>query len=260
MTDRNSTIQSTPKQAKNARLTTREFIRRAKLKQGDRYSYEQTVYINRRTSVIITCKAHGDFEQRPDLHLRGHACGKCANYDATLGANEFVLRAKEVHGEAKHCYKKINYKKLHAEVCIGCKHHGYFKVVARNYLRGKSCPECAADGTGYSRGYFKQACDRNKKGIGILYIIECSSDTENFYKIGITSRGVADRFGNKDKMPYAFNVVAEVTGEAEYIYNLEGEIHSMQRSFCYKPNTFFHGQSECFSDISAEVKSLLRLE
>lgn len=242
------------------RYSTADFIQKAISKHGNRYLYNKSEYKNSRTEVVITCKEHGDFEQRPDLHLRGHGCGMCANDNAALSIDVFISRAKEVHENSEHCYKELRYTKLHEKIKIGCNAHGYFEIKARDYLRGAGCPECITDGTGYSRSYFKKACDRNKKGEGILYVVECSSDTERFYKIGITSRGVADRFGNKDKMPYLFNVVAELLGSAEYIYNLENEIYKMQKSFRYTPNIFFHGRTECFSSITSEVKSLLRIE
>ena len=59
-------------------ITTEEFIKRAKEIHGDKYDYSKTIYKNRRTKLIITCPKHGDFEQRPDAHLSGQGCPKCA--------------------------------------------------------------------------------------------------------------------------------------------------------------------------------------
>lgn len=56
---------------------TYEFINKAKQKYGDKYNYSKVDYINSRTKVIIICKEHGNFMQRPNDHLSGYGCYKC---------------------------------------------------------------------------------------------------------------------------------------------------------------------------------------
>ena len=43
------------------------------------FMYSKSVYVNNRTSLIITCPLHGDFEQRPEHHLNGNGCSECKN-------------------------------------------------------------------------------------------------------------------------------------------------------------------------------------
>lgn len=57
--------------------STDQFIKQSSLIHNNRYSYEKTDYINRTDHVIITCPIHGDFNQRPKLHLLGMGCKKC---------------------------------------------------------------------------------------------------------------------------------------------------------------------------------------
>ena len=59
------------------KLTTKEFIKRAKEVHGDNYEYFKTEYINARTKVCIICPEHGEFWQRPADHLNGCGCFKC---------------------------------------------------------------------------------------------------------------------------------------------------------------------------------------
>ena len=54
------------------KLSTNEFIERAKLIYGDKYDYNLVDYKNQDTKIEIICKAHGLFLQRPDHHLAGH--------------------------------------------------------------------------------------------------------------------------------------------------------------------------------------------
>ena len=59
------------------KLTTEEFIAKARLVHGDKYDYSLTNYVGNRTKVIIICPIHGAFEQSPKLHIRGHGCNLC---------------------------------------------------------------------------------------------------------------------------------------------------------------------------------------
>ena len=53
------------------RLTTEEFISKAREVHGDRYDYSKVEYKNAKTKVKIICPIHGVFEQSPDAHLHG---------------------------------------------------------------------------------------------------------------------------------------------------------------------------------------------
>jgi hypothetical protein len=59
-----------------SKLTTEEFIERAKIVHGDRYDYTEVKYINTKTKVIIICSEHNKFEQIPETHLLGQGCRK----------------------------------------------------------------------------------------------------------------------------------------------------------------------------------------
>lgn len=63
--------------ADEARSTTEEFVEKAKLKHGEKYSYDKVIYVDSRDEVVITCPKHGDFSQTPDGHLTGRGCHKC---------------------------------------------------------------------------------------------------------------------------------------------------------------------------------------
>lgn len=61
------------------RLTTEDFIRRATEVHGDKYDYSKVNYIHAKEPVVIICKTHGEFEQRPNGHLYQNAgCPACA--------------------------------------------------------------------------------------------------------------------------------------------------------------------------------------
>ena len=43
------------------KLTTQEFIEKAKLVHGDKYDYSKVDYVNSQTKVCIICPIHGEF-------------------------------------------------------------------------------------------------------------------------------------------------------------------------------------------------------
>ena len=59
------------------KLSTEEFIKRAKETHGDKYDYSITNYINRRTKIKYICPVHGVQEQLPENHLNGYGCPNC---------------------------------------------------------------------------------------------------------------------------------------------------------------------------------------
>ena len=59
--------------------TKEEFIRKSKIKHGDRYDYSLVSYINYNTKVEIICSIHGSFFQEPGNHIQGQNCTYCKN-------------------------------------------------------------------------------------------------------------------------------------------------------------------------------------
>ena len=59
------------------KITTEEFIKKAKEVHGNKYDYSKVNYVNYDTKVCIICPEHGEFWQTPDSHLQGKGCKKC---------------------------------------------------------------------------------------------------------------------------------------------------------------------------------------
>lgn len=56
-----------------------EFIDRSNKIHNNKYNYSKLIYKNTYTNGIIICPDHGEFYQRPDVHLNGSGCPKCCN-------------------------------------------------------------------------------------------------------------------------------------------------------------------------------------
>lgn len=123
------------------KLTTEQFIERARAVHGDKYDYSKVEYNGNRKKVTIICPKHGEFEQEPINHLHKHGCPYCAG--SARGTTEsFIEKARKVHGD-KYDYSKTKYGKNNREkVIIICPIHGEFKQEPVNHLNGQGCPHC----------------------------------------------------------------------------------------------------------------------
>ena len=57
--------------------TTKQFVEKARKIHGNRYNYSKVNYINRNSEVCIICPEHGEFWQKPYIHLDGCGCKSC---------------------------------------------------------------------------------------------------------------------------------------------------------------------------------------
>ena len=74
------------------KLSTEEFIRRAKEIHGDKYDYSKVNYIGYEDEVIIICPKHGDFPQTPAVHLSGSGCQICCESKGEISVRNFLTK------------------------------------------------------------------------------------------------------------------------------------------------------------------------
>lgn len=128
------------------KLTTEEFIERARKVHGDRYDYSFVEYIGNQNKVKILCDKHKLFEQRPSAHMMGMGCKKCA--DEADGKRrrgtleQFIEKSIKAHGN-KYKYTKSVYIDSKTEICISCDNHGDFFQIPHHHTRGHGCPRCS---------------------------------------------------------------------------------------------------------------------
>lgn len=123
------------------KMTTEEFIRKAKEIHGDRYDYSKTVYNGIKNKLKIICPEHGEFWQVAYDHLRGFKCEQCKYDNNRMTLEEFVQRAEEIHGD-KYTYNKVKYVSNNVYVTVTCKKHGDFQTHPAWMLMGMGCPYC----------------------------------------------------------------------------------------------------------------------
>jgi hypothetical protein len=131
-----------------ARLTTEEFISRARRVYGNKYGYASVEYSGTFIPVKIICREHGEFEQKPNTHLSGRGCKTCGRLTGARArrsnTGQFIAKAKRVHGD-KYDYSLVSYETTKLPVKIVCPAHGEFEQKPHDHLSGSGCRKCAVD-------------------------------------------------------------------------------------------------------------------
>lgn len=291
-------------------LTTEQFIEKAIKVHGDLYCYSKVKYLNTYTKVIIICPVHGEFKQRPNSHLAGSHCDKCARIlkasknkiNIAITTKEFIKKAKLVHGNI-YDYSKVDYKTAQNKITIICPEHGEFSQVANSHLRGCGCKKCAYkklpqnqpltriefinnakaihgtkynyDNTVYTKainkvkilcnihGEFSIKAQSHIEGVGcpgctiygfnpnkpaILYYLKITTeDNQTLYKIGITNKTVNERFSLLDLNKIEI-IKQEKFENGKEAYDKEQKILKKYSKFKYKgPKILESGNTELFN-------------
>ena len=131
------------------RLTTEEFIKKARSVHGDRYDYSKVEYKGNKVRVTIICKEHGEFTQTPSKHYMKRGCPICSRYShiknpihVVFSTKDFIEKARSVHGD-KYDYSKVEYINNRNKVTIICPIHGEFEQTPYSHLKGCGCFPCS---------------------------------------------------------------------------------------------------------------------
>ena len=133
------------------KITTQDFINRAKKVHGDKYDYSLVDYTNSLNKVNIICPIHGVFVQTPNDHIHAKSgCPKCGGVEK-LNTSQFISNAKEIHGD-KYDYSLTNYVNNRTPVTIICPIHGEFQQRPSGHYR-YGCNQCGHDLTSEKKSH-----------------------------------------------------------------------------------------------------------
>lgn len=160
------------------KLTTEEFIIRAKKVHGERFDYSTTNYINSDTQLAIICPQHGEFHQLPRDHLFTKGCKKC-----TMGevwdTESFIKKATSTHN-GYYTYANTKYTNSDTKVIITCNIHGDFSQTPKAHVSSKQgCPKCGTSRTAKGQQY--------DTSIFIKKAIEIHGDKYDYSKVNYTN-------------------------------------------------------------------------
>lgn len=121
------------------------FKEKAKIIHNNKYDYSKSEYKTSEEKVCIICPIHGEFWQTPHGHLRGQGCPNCGIERRKNNTQEFIEKAKEIHGD-KYDYSKTKYTDSFNYVIVNCSKHGDFKIIANAHTcKKQGCPMCSKE-------------------------------------------------------------------------------------------------------------------
>jgi len=242
--------QNCPNCAPNKKQNTEKCVSIFKSVHGDRYDYSLVKYIGNRNRVKIICKKHGIFEQEPLSHKQGRNCPACAIDESCCDFDKLIFACNIAHNNA-YVYDRSSYKNASSKMKITCSEHGDFWQRASQHRAGRGCKDCTMV-SGWGRSNYITASKKHG-GMSKLYVCKMSRDNETFYKVGISFTGYSGRFGGAVKRTYKMSLVRELTGEVDFIWNLEKTLHRKLKPLRHTPSIHFVGSTECFSDIPKSI-------
>lgn len=224
-----------------------------------KYVYPDFKYCGTKCKINVLCHKGHKFTRTPNDHNNGVGCPYCAD-EATgdrLRSNidDFKIKANLIHGSGFFDYSMSIYTSATKKLEIGCnvESHGTFWQKPNGHLSGEGCPTCGVENGGYGKqDYIKQSKGREST----LYIIKCLKDDEAFYKIGITFVGLKNRFNNKNKLPYNYEIIHEYQCDAGCVWDLEKQLHKKYKPYKYRPIINFQGYTECFN-LSLPIEEII---
>jgi len=137
----------------NYKRTTEQVKEDFKKVHGNRYLYDNFVYVDKDEPATITCRCHGEFQMSPNNHQRGQNCPECARiHRSRVKINKYrdmcITKFRKVHGD-KYDYSRVVYKLGRQNVTIICpvvtngKIHRPFLQTPESHWGGSGCPTCA---------------------------------------------------------------------------------------------------------------------
>ena len=132
------------KSANKQSLNKEQFRNKSLSVHGNLYNYDLVNYINYKTPVLIVCKKHGEFMQKPSNHLSGSGCYNCDKDSLKITVKEFIDNSINIHKNIFD-YSNVIYSGYRNKVEIICSKHGVFTQSPHDHLNGNGCPKCALE-------------------------------------------------------------------------------------------------------------------
>jgi hypothetical protein len=234
-------------------MSTEEFVTKCKVVHGTKYDYIHVEYVNINEFVSIICPTHGIFKQAARTHLvLKCGCPKCA-HAVRLGlmsirktsVEDFIEQSNKIHNN-KFNYELVDYQGAHKKIQIICPYHGTFTQTPNSHLCGYGCLACARLGV-YDYRFFEKH-PQYKSVPSILYLLKFTYPTEQFIKVGITSKDTTSRF--KSSGTCNIETLHEYNTNLFTAFLLEQKFINLHKQLKIIPTALpqnVGGHSECFN-------------
>lgn len=126
------------------------FIQKAISIHNNKYNYDQVIYKNNKTNIIIVCSIHGEFKQTPLAHVgkQKQGCPTCGIIQRSSKnkrtTTQFIEESKTIHGD-RYNYSKSEYISCDKKLTIICNLHGEFQLTPEHHFRKVGCVKCGTE-------------------------------------------------------------------------------------------------------------------
>lgn len=184
-------------------------------------------YKNTHSAITYVCSEHGELHRKAMYLYEGRGCSSCALKNArrkatetkTFSTEDFKKKSIELHG-TKYDYSKSIYTTAMDKLIIICPHHGEFNQTAIDHMtNGHGCKKCGRISSA-KNSYLNSTITE----FTTLYYIKCYGNGEVFYKIGVAKNGVLMRYSDSHSMPYLYETLREIRGDAKTLLEIEQNI------------------------------------
>lgn len=167
-------------------MNSNDFLKKAKNVHGcDKYDYSLTRYKSSMDDVIIICKKHGEFNQRPNMHIIGQGCPHCNESKGEkqivdiLENNKIKFIRQYKFDDCKHKYKlRFDFYLPELNICIEYDGEQHFKPV--KYFGGSKAFLALKLRDDIKNDFCKD------NGIKLLRIPFFEKELKNYLKINLT--------------------------------------------------------------------------
>lgn len=226
----------------NRRIKTNEFLERANLIHDNKYIYSGVSCDGVDQDIEIYCPSHGPFTQKVSQHLRGSGCRGCYVDSTRLSQHDFINDCRLRH-ESKYDYSLVEYTTIRDKIIIICNLHGAFIQTAHDHKHGAGCPICAE--------YERNLGNKEPDAPCYLYYLKLKYNDLVFYKIGITTRSVEQRFNTivsdgviiEDEFSVLTTIHKAITAEQQILLEFSNHLLYMNHILIKT-----RGGTECFAD------------
>jgi hypothetical protein len=181
-----------------------------------------------------------------NISIKSLRLGFLPNIKCAINKTEnFINRMVEIYGD-KFDFSETVYITDKTKIKVKCNTCNLVSTpTPNNFMKNHYCYHCVRKKSKFTKNSFIISCDGK---MGILYIIKCYNNVENFYKIGITSKSIKSRFGKglNSLLPYNYEIIQEINAEPSVIWELERQLIKLYSPYKYTPLQKFCGRYECF--------------
>lgn len=241
------------------------YLKRFKKVHGFTYDYSKFKYTGSDNLSTIICRIHGDFQQSPYTHSKGHGCKKCAiDYSKIRDLESRKLKFSEQFNQKfgnKLTLILDTYISNGQRVSYNCNSCQSKYTSTPNKLLSKAsvgCAVCYGNGKHkQTREYFEKYKEVLSNQTGYLYLVKLKNDNEEFIKIGITKYD--DPLIRLERVPYQKEILLFIEDSLYNCFDIEQQILSFYKKQKYRPKINFGGHTECLSineskNIEYEIK------